>query len=120
MGVTKIERTPKSEDLGLQRVSPKYKEDTKLGPKNRSTTMDYPFKGDRKEPTTYAKEHKYQPGVDLTLPDFYQSTLEMVNAVNVALLMNMPLLLTGEPGSGKTQLAYRVAWELGFKEPPQV
>jgi len=79
--------------------------------------MEYPFTGNRTEPCTYAQDHPYQPGVDLTLPDFYQSTQEMVNAVNVALLMNMPLLLTGEPGSGKTQLAYRVAWELGFKEP---
>ncbi|MBF0452070.1 MAG: MoxR family ATPase [Candidatus Magnetomorum sp.] len=79
--------------------------------------MDYPFTGNRKEPSSYAKNHTCQPGVDLTAPDFYQSTTEMVNAVNVALLMNMPLLLTGEPGSGKTQLAYRVAWELGFKKP---
>ncbi|KPA11638.1 hypothetical protein MHK_008167 [Candidatus Magnetomorum sp. HK-1] len=62
--------------------------------------MNYPFTGNREEPGTYAKDHICQPGVDLTLPDFYQSTQEMVNAVNVALLMNMPLLLTEEPGSG--------------------
>jgi MoxR-like ATPase len=37
-----------------------------------------------------------------------------MQAVNVALLMGQPLLLTGEPGSGKTCLAERVAWELGL------
>ncbi len=41
----------------------------------------------------------------------------LVDAVNVALLLGQPLLLTGEPGTGKTQLAYSVAWELGFDLP---
>jgi MoxR-like ATPase len=40
----------------------------------------------------------------------------LVDAVNVALLLGQPLLLTGEPGTGKTQLAYRLAWELGYGE----
>ncbi|NET34014.1 MAG: MoxR family ATPase [Cyanothece sp. SIO1E1] len=39
------------------------------------------------------------------------------DACNVALLLGQPLLLTGEPGTGKTQFAYNLAWELGF-EPP--
>src|SRR6185295_3419383 len=39
------------------------------------------------------------------------------DAVNVALLLSQPLLLTGEAGTGKTQFAYSLAWELGF-EPP--
>lgn len=37
----------------------------------------------------------------------------LLEAVNTALLLGMPLLLTGEPGVGKTQLAYRIAYELG-------
>lgn len=41
----------------------------------------------------------------------------LIDAVNVALLLNQPLLLTGEPGTGKTQLAYSVSWELGFDPP---
>lgn len=41
----------------------------------------------------------------------------LVDAVNVALLLNQPLLLTGEPGTGKTQLAYSVSWELGLNPP---
>ena len=41
----------------------------------------------------------------------------LVDAVNVCLLLGQPLLLTGEPGTGKTQLAYSVGWELGFGVP---
>lgn len=41
----------------------------------------------------------------------------LVDAVNVALLLGQPLLLTGEAGTGKTQLAYSLAWELGFDAP---
>ncbi|MGA9769878.1 MAG: MoxR family ATPase [Blastocatellia bacterium] len=39
---------------------------------------------------------------------------QLVDAVNVALILNQPLLLTGEPGTGKTQLAYSVGRELGY------
>ncbi len=38
----------------------------------------------------------------------------LVNAVNVALLLGQPLLLTGDPGTGKTQLAYNIAWEFNY------
>jgi MoxR-like ATPase len=41
----------------------------------------------------------------------------LVDAVNVSLLLCQPLLITGDPGTGKTQLAYRVAWELGLPPP---
>ncbi len=34
------------------------------------------------------------------------------NAVRVAILLKQPLLLTGEPGTGKTQLAYKLAADL--------
>ncbi|MGF1477963.1 MAG: AAA family ATPase [Cyanophyceae cyanobacterium] len=37
---------------------------------------------------------------------------EIVDAVNAALHLRRPLLITGVPGSGKTSLAYAVAYEL--------
>jgi len=38
----------------------------------------------------------------------------VVEAVNAALVLRRPLLLTGNPGSGKTSLAYAVAHRLGL------
>lgn len=35
-------------------------------------------------------------------------------AIHTALAVGEPLLLTGEPGTGKTQAAYYVAWKLGL------
>lgn len=46
---------------------------------------------------------------------FAQPDLEA--AVNVALLLGQPLLLTGAPGTGKTQLAHSINYKLGFKNP---
>ncbi len=50
-------------------------------------------------------------------PAAYITDEPLVDAVNVALLLSQPLLLTGEPGTGKTDLAYRLAWELGLGKP---
>ena len=42
----------------------------------------------------------------------YLPTPELVEAVNLAIYLQRPLLLKGEPGCGKTQLARAVAYEL--------
>lgn len=50
----------------------------------------------------------------LESPKDYLVDGPLFDAVNVALLLGRPLLLTGEAGTGKTQLAHRLAWQLGF------
>lgn len=45
----------------------------------------------------------------LGAPDFVMDD-QLAAAVNVALAIGAPLLVTGEPGCGKTQLAYHLAW----------
>ncbi|NUN15977.1 MAG: MoxR family ATPase [Myxococcales bacterium] len=43
----------------------------------------------------------------------FEMNADLARAVNVALSVGQPLLLTGEPGTGKTQLAYFLAWTFG-------
>jgi len=45
----------------------------------------------------------------------YQLLPELENAIEMALLFDQPLLITGEPGTGKTLLAYHAAQELHKK-----
>ncbi len=60
------------------------------------------------------------PALPLVLPDDptgYRPSPELVTAVKVALTLGQPLLVTGEPGTGKTQLARFVAHSLGLDAP---
>jgi MoxR-like ATPase len=49
---------------------------------------------------------------ELNDPARYVVDPKLRGAVNAALMLGQPLLVTGEPGTGKTQLAKRVAYEL--------
>jgi MoxR-like ATPase len=79
-------------------------------------------------PLFYVGDGKHQPGNPKKLPVSPRAQLliepnnyivdpGLRDACNVAILLGQPLLLTGEPGTGKTQFAYSLAWELGLGEP---
>ncbi len=50
---------------------------------------------------------------DIGEQSFHIFDADMINGVNAALVINRPLLVWGEPGIGKSQLARAVAIELG-------
>ena len=72
--------------------------------------------------------HHYQPSGQAQLPDIpantrlndpslYMPPPGLVSAVNVALNLRLPLLVTGEPGTGKTDLARHIAFFFGLGDP---
>ena len=66
------------------------------------------------------KEKRQLPVVDpnrLCDGEGYLASGDLAAAVDVAIILGMPLLLTGEPGSGKSRLADRVAAELHLLGP---
>jgi MoxR-like ATPase len=74
------------------------------------------YQGQGKQPSQLAD----LPIVDqktLTDPSGYLANPQLVAAVDVALTLGMPLLITGEPGLGKSRLADSIAWERGLGEP---
>lgn len=50
-------------------------------------------------------------------PSGYLADVGLVDSVNVALILRQPLLVTGEPGTGKSQLARSIAYQLGLESP---
>jgi MoxR-like ATPase len=51
---------------------------------------------------------------DLRIASSYRPDPDAVELVNAALYLRRPLLVTGKPGTGKSSLAYSVAYELGL------
>jgi MoxR-like ATPase len=47
-----------------------------------------------------------------TEPGHYHADENLLKAVELAIALGKPLLISGEPGTGKTQLAHYVAWQL--------
>src|SRR5215208_7388979 len=80
--------------------------------------MSFPYytaEPEKKSGQTLESLPKWPRGSKLAAEN-YKPAPGLVDAVNVALILGQPLLLTGEPGTGKTQLAYSVAWQFGKKE----
>jgi MoxR-like ATPase len=68
-------------------------------------------------PTFESKDPRAERAKDRASSFFMADTPRfhaVVDAVNAALVLRRPLLLTGNPGSGKTSLAYAVAHRLGL------
>ena len=70
-------------------------------------TPHFKYRGDGQKPE---KRHPDSP----QQPEPYLPSPELVKAVNLAIFVGRPLLLEGEAGSGKSRLAYSVAYELGL------
>ncbi|MEH2009249.1 AAA family ATPase [Nostoc sp.] len=67
------------------------------------------------EYTGKVQPHLGERGANGQLLYPYLPNPELVEAVNLAIYLERPLLLKGEPGCGKTLLASAVAYELGLK-----
>ena len=82
-----------------------------------SSSIQFPiFRGDGEQSKTPV-DLPTSRRLEFENPEYYRPDPGLVDAVNVALMLAQPLLLTGEPGTGKTQLAYYLAWELGLSKP---
>lgn len=55
-----------------------------------------------------------QKGQNFRLWEESKQAQDIINSVNAAIYLRRPLLVTGKPGSGKTSLAYAIAYELGL------
>ncbi len=58
--------------------------------------------------------HEGWTETDLARGRSYRATAKMLNAINAAIYLRRPLLVTGKPGVGKSTLAYSLAYELGL------
>jgi len=76
--------------------------------------------------TTYDYQGRGQSGkilappqalIHSVTPETYIPETGLCDAVKVALTLGQPLLVTGEPGTGKTQLAYSIAHEFQLPQP---
>jgi MoxR-like ATPase len=72
--------------------------------------MHYGIKGNKELPSFDRNENTNHPSNYIASP-------ALEDAVNVALMLGQPLLITGDPGTGKTQLAYHLADFFKLGEP---
>lgn len=75
------------------------------------------FHGDGRQNPVLGAQLPQPLHLQLRQPGRYLVEEGLRDACNVALLLGQPLLLTGEPGSGKSRFAHALAWEFGLGEP---
>lgn len=75
------------------------------------------FHGDGRQRPDQADQLPAPLASQLRQPERYLVDDGLRDACNVALLLGQPLLLTGEPGTGKSRFAHALAWEFGLGEP---
>lgn len=77
---------------------------------------DYEYTAEEKyQPQTENKDDDYLKKQQIYCPYSYIPSEDLKEAVNLAIALELPLLLEGEPGCGKTRLAGAVAYELTQK-----
>ena len=59
-------------------------------------------------------EIELESGLDRNRGAHYRASPSLENAVNVAIALGRPLLVSGEPGCGKTELGFSIARKLGI------
>lgn len=65
---------------------------------------------------TFSQQDTAAPDEQAQRGALFYAEEEEINMVNAALYLRRPLLVTGKPGTGKTSLAYSVAYELALGE----
>jgi MoxR-like ATPase len=82
--------------------------------------MSHPFElfhGDGQRQPGLADQLQAPLQSRLHRPEHYLADDGLRDACNVALLLGQPLLLTGEPGTGKSRFAHALAWEFDLGDP---
>ncbi|BBM86582.1 AAA family ATPase [Candidatus Uabimicrobium amorphum] len=80
----------------------------------KNTAVEFPYSQKWEDARKPMQLSHLEVGED---PEGYVPDAGLIDAVDIAMLLNQPLLLTGEAGTGKTRFAYYLAWKLGWSEP---
>ena len=78
--------------------------------------MDWRLTPERNEAEDRDRHTRVPPALSPHAADHasYAASEAVTEAVNTAVALGKPLLVAGEPGVGKTRLAYYVAWRFGL------